>query len=178
MGGAYRDGKKVIREDALTPAPIAVAPEFAGAVISRPGSLNAVQFSAEHDASQVTNYYRGESAQATLQASSIIAMIQIPAGFAGWAPDAIKYLNKVDGTPGSTGLTVKVYDTGGTLRHTDTKQANAAWTETVIADTDLAAGTFTPGAMMKIEFLMEAQAVGGTPKGVQLGKLTLTPKGN
>lgn len=150
------------------------APEFGNAVISRPGSNEGVQFSSDHDASNNHNLFRGESANATLQASSLIQRILLPEVWPGWAAEAIKYFNRVDATPGNTGLTVKVYDTGGTLRHTDAKQANTSWTETVIADSDLSAGTWTPGAWIKIEYLFEAQ----NGKGAELAEVKLSPAGD
>lgn len=141
-------------------------------VISRPGSANAVQFSSGHDATAgvLRNYMRGESAQAVLQASSLMVAVKVPDGFKNWNTNAIKYQNRVDGTPGSTGLTVKVYDTTKALVHTDAKVQNGSWTETVISATDLSGGTFTPGAIMVIAFLFEAQ----NSKGTDLGEVTLT----
>lgn len=162
-----RDAANQHPESSVRPGREKMSPEFAGAVISRPGSNNAVDFSATEDAANNHNYYRGEAASATLQASSFILKKMIPVGFQGWDADAFKYFNRVDATPGNTGLTVKMYDTGGTLRHTDTKQANTSWTETTIADTDLAAGTWTAGEELKIEFLFEAQ----NGKGAELGDI-------
>ena len=165
--------KKKITTASLRKDVDVLVPEYAGAVISRPGSNAAVDISAGHDATAVENFMRGEAVSATLQASSIIIMKRLPAGFTGWAASAIKYKNIVDGTPGSTGLTVKIYDTTGALVHTDTKQQNVAWTETTIADTDLSGGTFAAGGVFKIELLLEAQ----NSKGVQVGRITLTPAG-
>ncbi len=153
---------------------LGLAPEFAGAGISRPGTNNAVDFSYAWDGTNYHAAYRGESANATLQSSSIIQRIQLPENWPGWHTDAIAYWNRVDATPGSTGLTVKVYDTGNTLRHTDAKQANTSWTKTVIADTDLAAGTWTPGGWITIEYLFEAQ----NGKGAELGEVELAPAGD
>lgn len=170
---AERDVANSHPELAISPGHEKMSPEFAGAVISRPGSNEAISFSATEDAANNHNYYRGESAIATLQASSIILKKMIPVGFQGWDGDFfgstyfLKYFNRVDATPGNTGLTVKVYDTNGTLRHTDTKQANTSWTETTIDDTDLAAGTWTAGEELKIEFLFEAQ----NGKGAELGDI-------
>lgn len=158
--------------DAIIPDPVILIPEFPGMVISRPGSANAVQFSSGHDATAgvLRNYMRGESAQAVLQASSLMVAVKVPDGFKNWNTNAIKYQNRVDGTPGSTGLTVKVYDTTKALVHTDAKVQNGSWTETVISATDLSGGTFTPGAIMVIAFLFEAQ----NSKGTDLGEVTLT----
>jgi hypothetical protein len=164
-----RDAANQHPEEAIKPGRQRMSPEFAGAVIIRPGSNEDVDFSADHDAANNHNLYRGESANATLQSSSVIQKVMVPAGFQAFSTNAFRYWNRVDSTPGNTGLTVKIYDTGGTLRHTDTKQANTSWTLTDISDTDLAAGTFTPGAEMKIEYLFEAQ----NEKGAELSDIDI-----
>jgi hypothetical protein len=87
--------------------------------------------------------YKQVVGQADNQTWKLYHIIIVPYHFGKWKSGTVfKLTYKVSDGSGNTGVVLKIYDTGGTLRKTTSKGQSTTKADITISDTDLSAGTF------------------------------------
>ena len=81
---------------------------------------------------------------------------------------AVTYYTNIDATPGTTGVTLTVYDTGDTSSFVDSKIQTAGWASNTVGSASLT-GTYADGDWMTLKFTM----TGDSGKNAKLGEVTL-----
>jgi len=114
------------------------------------------------------NYYNW-TGNSSNQTYDIYVRVLLPEDFGTWdSSAAITYYTNIDATPGNTGVTLTVYDTGDNSSYAGTKVQTAGWASNTVGSASLT-GTYADGDWMTLKFTMTADS----SKNAKLGEVTL-----
>jgi hypothetical protein len=150
---------------------VGLIPEYDNATPRGDGADNFGTLSLQYGSSH--NYYEWTTGEPATQDCDIVIKYRLPDGFTSFDSQPIKLWNKVSAAPGSTGVTVTMFDTAGsqvTLTGGSNLQ-NTSWTETTIT-LDATGKTFSSGGYVTLIVKLSADQ----GKVADVGELTL--KGN
>ena len=163
LAGSARHAKSVI-----------LTPEYAGATLDASNdtscsSSNSGTMVSGFDLTNLTNYYKWTTAQATNQCYDVVVRVPVPSDWAAWngAPTVATYSS--DLTNGLVNLEVR--DSGGTLE-TNNNYASVTPTATTTWQTKSGGtltGSYTAGGVMTMRIRMKSPQNGD----VRLGNITL-----
>ena len=146
---------------------IDLTPEFPTAILK--GTGNGVMTSSFDTTAGAYHSYYNWTGNTPSQAYDIYVRVLVPEDFGTWDTSAaITYYTNIDATPGNTGVTLTVYDTGDNTSFTGTKVQDGGWAVNTVGSASLT-GTYADGDWITLKFTMTADSA----KNAKLGEVTL-----